>query len=106
MAVETSELMRLGSDYLTRLRESLSVDAIWLFGSRVRGDFREDSDLDIAVVSPEFDQNYMTAYRKANLALWRFDSPCDIEIHAFGRARFDGKDEMAEEIRKHGIMIQ
>lgn len=105
MAIDSSELVRLGSEYLARLRESLSVDAIWLFGSRIRGDFREDSDLDIAVVSPEFDQNYMVAYRKANLALWRLTSPCDIEIHAFGRAKFGDRDEMAAEIKKHGIMI-
>jgi len=26
------------------------ISELWLFGSRVRGDFREDSDLDVAVV--------------------------------------------------------
>ena len=48
------------------------VRRVWLFGSRVRDDFREDSDLDIAV---ELD---VTAGEgidgSAGIALWMFDT--------------------------------
>ncbi len=44
---------------LKRLRERLegeiSVDALYLFGSRARGTFSTDSDYDIAVVSSDFE---------------------------------------------------
>jgi hypothetical protein len=35
------------------LRERFHVKSLWIFGSRARGDYRPDSDLDILV---EFDQ--------------------------------------------------
>ncbi|MBI5879605.1 MAG: nucleotidyltransferase family protein [Chloroflexi bacterium] len=38
---------------LPELRDHFGVNALWLFGSRVRGDARPDSDLDVLV---EFDR--------------------------------------------------
>ena len=36
-----------------RLVFALRADAIWLFGSRARGDARPDSDFDLLVVLPD-----------------------------------------------------
>ncbi|HHY99403.1 MAG TPA: nucleotidyltransferase domain-containing protein [Firmicutes bacterium] len=35
-------------------KQGLEVDRIILFGSQARGDAREDSDIDLLVVSPDF----------------------------------------------------
>jgi len=40
--------------YLARLKEAMRVEAVVLFGSRVRGEEIPFSDLDLAVVSPDF----------------------------------------------------
>lgn len=37
------------------LERELEVREIYLFGSRARGSFDEDSDYDIAVISPDFE---------------------------------------------------
>lgn len=42
-------------DFAEALKEQgLKVDKIILFGSQARGDAREDSDIDLLVVSPDF----------------------------------------------------
>ncbi|MFM9974194.1 MAG: nucleotidyltransferase domain-containing protein [Beijerinckiaceae bacterium] len=52
---------------VARLVEALDPQAIWLFGSRARGDHRPDSDFDLLVVAKEnggFGSNdYVKAYR-------------------------------------------
>jgi len=41
--------------YISRLKENgISVDSLFFFGSRVRGDYLEDSDIDLLVISPDF----------------------------------------------------
>jgi predicted nucleotidyltransferase len=41
--------------YLPRIRRTFEPTEVWVFGSRVRGDALEDSDLDVVVVSPRFE---------------------------------------------------
>jgi predicted nucleotidyltransferase len=41
--------------YREALEHSVRVEALVLFGSYARGDAREDSDIDVLVVSPDFD---------------------------------------------------
>lgn len=58
---------------------NVEVDKIILFGSRARGDYREDSDWDILIVTKE------KLDRRAKLSFWReinrrLDFPADIII--------------------------
>lgn len=41
--------------YLPRIRKLFSPQQVWLFGSRVRGDALEESDLDVIVVAASFE---------------------------------------------------
>ena len=41
-------------DCLPRLRDAFAPSEVWLFGSRVRGDALEESDLDVVVVAESF----------------------------------------------------
>jgi predicted nucleotidyltransferase len=42
-------------DFLGRLKAAIRVDAVILFGSYAKGEAREWSDIDLAVVSPDFE---------------------------------------------------
>ena len=39
--------------FIEKLKELPFVDAIWLYGSRARGDFQDRSDIDLAIVCPK-----------------------------------------------------
>ena len=41
--------MTLGRDIFARANRHLGVNRLWLFGSRARGDSRQDSDIDLLV---------------------------------------------------------
>ena len=105
MAIDQSDLAKWGKAYLEQLHEIMQVESIWLFGSRIRGDATVESDLDVAVVSREFDGDYLDAYSKASGVFWHFETPCDIEIHGFSVNDFRDTDPLVEEIRGYGIQI-
>ena len=46
--------LKLADQIVARLQQTLRVSAVVLFGSRARGDHTQHSDLDLAVVSPDF----------------------------------------------------
>jgi predicted nucleotidyltransferase len=67
LRVATLEQARLGADerrvieqWIERLRSAIDLDAVWLFGSRARGEGGgEDSDVDLLVITrgdPEGDR--------------------------------------------------
>jgi len=55
MASSKSSIISLVKEYISRLKEyNISVEKVLLFGSIMRGTSREDSDIDIAVISSSF----------------------------------------------------
>lgn len=61
-----------------RLVVSLQPEAIWLFGSRARGDHRRDSDFDILVVLPDALGAKARDHRSALEPLLGSGLPCDV----------------------------
>lgn len=62
IAVEDETLLR---DVVQRLVELFQPERIYLFGSRARGDWREDSDYDLMVIVPHSD---LPPHRRAQIA--------------------------------------
>jgi len=55
MASSRSSIINLIKEYIARLKENnISVEKVLLFGSNIKGTSREDSDIDIAVISSSF----------------------------------------------------
>ncbi len=55
MASSKTSIINLIKEYITRLKENnISVEKVLLFGSIMKGTSREDSDIDIAVISSSF----------------------------------------------------
>ncbi len=50
---KVKEVIKLLRDFLAQ--RNIRVDKIVVFGSQARGDFRPDSDIDIAIVSKDFE---------------------------------------------------
>lgn len=102
----SDEIVKIAEDYAAELSKNMDVKEVWIFGSRVRGDNTESSDLDIAVVSPEYDRSFRLANRKAQRALCNLNTVYDIEIHGFGVRDFVEEDALVVEIKRTGIRIQ
>ena len=93
-------------DYVRRLQGRLSVDRVLLFGSRARGDGLHQSDVDLAVISPDF--RGMPWPRRLELlwGLWDYDVPG--ECFGYTPEEFDarkGELGFVGEIHRHGIPI-
>ena len=57
MAIEQALVDQMIASYLDRVRLTIPVTAAYLYGSYVSGEADVDSDIDLAVVSPEFGRN-------------------------------------------------
>lgn len=79
--------------------------AVYLFGSYAKGNAREWSDIDVAIVSDALGKNR----NKKRFLLWdlRMDIDTRIEPHGFTRQEFkNSADPFAYEIKKTGIRIE
>ncbi len=55
MVATAVELENAISDFIRRLQEGIRVEAVVLYGSYAHGTAREWSDIDLAVISPDFE---------------------------------------------------
>lgn len=55
MVATTDELKESISDFIALLKPHIRVDAAVLYGSYAHGTPHEDSDIDLAIISPDFE---------------------------------------------------
>ncbi|MFB3923740.1 MAG: nucleotidyltransferase domain-containing protein [Terriglobia bacterium] len=79
---ETATLDSVIEKGLAYLRERLRIEAAYLFGSQLTGDTHEDSDIDLAVFSPDVDKmDFFQRIRvQSDLAL---DCDSRLELHLY-----------------------
>lgn len=91
MVKKRQETKKVIKKYVRNLQSSgIFIQKAILFGSRAKGKFREDSDIDIAVISEEFEK--MGLWEKAKY-LGRAARGISYPIEAFGF--------LPSELRKH-----
>ncbi len=100
-----NEIKKIVKRYAAKLRkENFPFLEIYLFGSYSKNIAREDSDIDIAVVSDKINLNG----GKNRLRLWSMKRQVDIRIepHGFTPKEFDNwNNPLVYEIRTTGIRI-
>jgi len=102
-----STILRIVQQYLDAVRQAdIRVSRAILFGSHVHGEAHPDSDIDILVIAPEFDEPYNK--RRVEL-LWelRVGSDSRIEPIAVGERQWREDDTSAiiEIARREGEEI-
>jgi len=93
--------------YLEILRqEGIDIEKAILFGSHAKGIARDDSDIDLMLVSPMFDQRNIWLLGKA----WSLTKQADVRIEPFmvGSRQFleDTMSPLLDIVRKEGIEIR
>ncbi|MBU1129694.1 nucleotidyltransferase domain-containing protein [Patescibacteria group bacterium] len=84
--------------------EGISIDGLYLFGSRIRGGGHKWSDLDISVVSSDFGKDRIAEMAKLFYLASKVSGL--IEPHSFSIKEFDDKyDTLAQEVKRTGIRI-
>lgn len=88
--------------FLAAVREVRRVEAAYLYGSQARGTATRWSDIDVAVISPDFGDLF-----QERLLLMRLAAQVDdrIEPHPFRPADFDPAAPLVGEIRRTGVRV-
>jgi predicted nucleotidyltransferase len=87
-------------EYLKKNR--IAVQRVYIFGSYAKGNMREDSDIDLAVVLKNLRNIFTT---QVQLMKMRRDFDLRIEPHPFDEEDFNSSNPFANEILTTGIQI-
>lgn len=103
MAEIADTVIRSLERFLAAVREVRRVEAAYLYGSQAQGMATEWSDIDVAVISPDFTGDLF----QERLLLIRLAAQVDdrIEPHPFGPADFDPTAPLVSEIRRTGVRV-
>ena len=102
-----SEVIDIVRAYLVVLKQAgINIDKAYLYGSYARGEVNIDSDIDLLLVSSQFDTNDDYVLAKP----WLYTNRVDFRIEplAIGLKKFTSDDTspIIEVVRQTGIEIQ
>ena len=97
---------------ISRVRENLVETAdqidlelaeVIVFGSRARGDYRPESDVDVLIVSPDFEG--MKAYKRPKQSYrgWDYDTLPDSEFICLTQSEFDERRQKQPHIVRTAV---
>ena len=91
------------NDFIEEIKKYYNVAAIILFGSYAKGTENENSDIDLAVISDDFEDIYECM---ANLMGMTWDIDARIEPHPIKKKDFDeASDYFIKEVIDTGIRV-
>ena len=101
--MDKSDALNIARRFAATVKMNYNPKRIMLFGSYVRGNFHDESDIDIAVVLTEYDDSF-----DMRLDLMRLRRSIDsrIEPHPFRESDFNAANPIAYEILKYGMDIE
>jgi predicted nucleotidyltransferase len=106
MVNRKNELKKILKPYLDSMRDEIKINYAILFGSYAKGNPREESDIDIAVVSEDFGVNHLE--KMQYLSVKRLDSDASIEGHPFSLKDYHNREkgDFLSGILETGIIVE
>lgn len=101
--LDKKDVLNIAKKYAIAIRNKFEFNRIYLFGSRIRGDFHEESDIDIAVIFNDF-ENILNMQLELMRIRRKIDSR--IEPHPFREKDFTNSNPIVYEILKYGEQIK
>ncbi len=83
--------------------QKLRILAAYLYGSHAVGNPHQDSDIDVAIISPDFSNARIDDWVRLNVPASRIDSR--MEVMAFKPEQFRDEHPLAWEIKTKGIKL-
>ena len=100
--MDKSEALKVAREYAKEVKTKFAFDKMILFGSFAKGTFRDDSDIDIAVIFKDFDT---TMDIQVQLMRMTRNINSRIEPFPFKAKEFNRANPLAYEILKYGEVI-
>jgi predicted nucleotidyltransferase len=103
----SDEVLRKVSIYIAALRDKgITISRVFIFGSQARGTATQESDIDVCIISPLFDEDH---YKYAP-ELWGGTERCEFRIEpvAVGQQRFltDESSPLIAIVREEGVEVR
>ena len=97
------EILNSINEFIKEIKKQYNITAIILFGSYAKGTENEDSDIDIAIISDDFEDIYECM---ANLMGMTWDIDDRIEPHPIKKKDFEEEsDYFIKEVINTGIKV-
>ena len=98
------EIMKIVQKYVERVKKKYEVHAVYLFGSYAKGTQREDSDIDIAVITDDIKTDKFD--EEVNLMQLRNDIDYRIEPHIITISDYENDETpFVVEVKNTGIKV-
>lgn len=103
MAEENDDIKKIVQHFLEEVRKKYSIVGAYLYGSFAKGTSNKWSDIDVAIISPDFTGDLF----EERLNLMKLAASIDdrIEAKPFKKDFFDPNDPLVDEIQKSGIQL-
>lgn len=101
--MDKKDAISLVQKYATAIQSKFNFNRIILFGSYAKGNFHEDSDIDIAIIFDDY-SNLLDMQLELMRLRRKIDSR--IEPHPFRESEFVSSNPLVYEILKHGQEIK
>ncbi|MFP4448867.1 MAG: nucleotidyltransferase family protein [Bacteroidales bacterium] len=100
--MDKREAIKIAKRYADIVSRHYNVKKVIMFGSYAKGTYREDSDIDLAIILNSVDDLFKI---QVELMKLRTDDDLLIEPHPFDSSDFSPSDPTISEILKNGIEI-
>jgi len=92
--------------FIEKLKKRINIERVIVFGSRARGDYLADSDVDLIIISKDFEG--VPFYERMDKLILLWESPLDLEALCYTPKEFEQKKKeigIVAEAVKEGIEI-
>jgi len=97
-----SDIVQIIEEYIKAVREKYEIDAVYIFGSYAKGTQNEDSDIDVAIISADFNDRIDDM---VELLMLKTEIDLRIEPHPFNKKEFEEENPFVEEIKNTGLKV-
>ncbi|AXF57861.1 nucleotidyltransferase family protein [Salicibibacter kimchii] len=102
MVTQEAEIRGMILKYVKSLKKEISIERVILYGSYAKGTATDDSDIDVAIESKDFGDNYLKEWQRLYRHVWKSGVDPSLEPRPLYH---DIHPSMKEEILESGKTI-
>jgi len=100
--MDKKSALKIINNYIKKIPKKYGLLSAYLFGSYAKGNFNEESDIDIALIIKNLEDDFQT---QVELMKIRRDIDIRIEPHPIKEKDFNINNPLYNEIQKYGLKI-